>query len=73
MNFSSTNGSINLYFPEDINADIKARTTNGSINCDLNITEQYSHSKKKMDIVVNDGGTYIYVKTTNGSINIRES
>jgi len=73
MNFSSTNGSISLYLPEDIDADIKARTTNGGINCDLNVTEQYSRSKKKFDAVINDGGTYIYIKTTNGSINIRES
>lgn len=72
MNFSSTNGSVKIYLPEDINADIKARTTNGSINCDMNITEQFSRSKKKLDAVINDGGTYIYVKTTNGSINIRE-
>jgi Toastrack DUF4097 len=73
MNFSSTNGSITLYLPEDIDADIKARTTNGSIHCDLNVTEQLSHSKKSFDAVVNNGGIYIYLKTTNGSINIRES
>ena len=73
MNFSSTNGSINLYLPQDIDADIKARTTNGSINCNLNITEQYSHSRKSLDAVVNNGGIYIYLKTTNGSIHIRES
>ncbi len=73
MNFSSTNGSISVYLPEEINADIKARTTNGSINCNLNVTEQYSRSKKKFDAIINDGGTYIYLKTTNGSIHIRES
>ena len=71
--FFNTNGSIKIYLPEDINADIKARTTNGSINCDMNITDQFSRSKKKLDAVINDGGTYIYVKTTNGSIHIRES
>jgi len=73
MNFSSTNGSISVYLPRDIDADIKARTTNGSINCNLNITEQFSHSRKSLDAVVNKGGTYIYLKTTNGSIHIRES
>lgn len=73
MNFSSTNGSITVFLPQDIDADIKARTTNGSINCDLNVTEQYSRSRKKLDAIINKGGTYIYFKTTNGSINIRES
>lgn len=73
MNFTSTNGSIKLYLPENIDADIKARTTNGSVNCDMNVTEQFSSSRKSLDAVINNGGTYIYVKTTNGSIHIRES
>jgi DUF4097 and DUF4098 domain-containing protein YvlB len=72
MNFTSTNGSISLYLPEDIGAEIKARTTNGSINCDMNVTEHYERSKKSLDVEVNDGGVLIYVKTTNGSINIYE-
>jgi hypothetical protein len=73
MSFTSTNGSIKLFLPENIDAEISARTTNGSINCDLPITEKYSRSKKKLEAVINDGGMMIYLKTTNGSIRIRES
>ncbi len=72
MSFKSTNGSIKLYLPEKIDAEIRARTTNGSISCDLPITEKYSRSKKKLEAIINDGGLMIYLKTTNGSIRIRE-
>ncbi len=73
MSFSSTNGSIKLYLPENIDAEISARTTNGSISCDLPVSEKYSRSKKKLEAIINDGGMMIYIKTTNGSIRIRES
>jgi len=73
MSFKSTNGSIKLFLPDNIDAEIRARTTNGSISCDLPITERYSRSKKKLEAVINDGGMMIYLKTTNGSIRIRES
>jgi len=73
MSFSSTNGSIRLYLPGEINAEIKAKTTNGSINCDLPIRERYGRSKKSLEAVINDGGMYIYLNTTNGSIHIQES
>lgn len=72
MSFVSTNGSIKLYLPEDTNAEIKARTTNGSINCDMNINERFEESRKRLDVVINDGGILIYLKTTNGSIHINE-
>lgn len=73
MNFLSTNGSIKVYLPGSINADVRAQTTNGSINCDLPISQRYSSSRKKLDGVINDGGMLIYLKTTNGSIHLRES
>ncbi|KAA3613179.1 MAG: hypothetical protein D8M58_12800 [Calditrichaeota bacterium] len=73
MSFKSTNGSIKLFVPDDIDAEIRARTTNGSISCDLPNMRDYNRSKRKMEAVVNDGGMMIYLKTTNGSIRIRES
>lgn len=72
MSFETTNGSVKVYLPRNIDADLRAKTTNGSIRCELNITEEYSHSKKRMDAVINDGGTDIYIRTTNGSIKLYE-
>lgn len=74
MSFTSTNGSIKLYLPNDIKADVKARTTNGSIDCDLPITDRFGGSRKQLDAEINGGGDLdIYIKTTNGSIKINES
>lgn len=73
MSFKSTNGSIKIFLPENIDAEIRARTTNGSISCDLPISEKFSRSRKKLDALINGGGMMIYLKTTNGSIRIRES
>lgn len=70
MTFTSTNGSIKIYLPENLNADFRAQTTNGSIHCELPVTEYYNESKKKVSGMINDGGAQIYLKTTNGSVKL---
>lgn len=72
MTFRSTNGSIKVYLPGDTNADVEAKTTNGSINCDLPIRGKSKSSKRHFYGEINDGGSLIYLKTTNGSIKIYE-
>lgn len=72
MGFRTTNGSIKLYLPHSIDADIEARTTNGRIRCELPLTESYEKSKRRLEGEINDGGPLIYLKTTNGSISILE-
>lgn len=72
MTFKSTNGSIKVYLPRDVNADVEAKTTNGSISCDLPLKGEHSKSKRHFYGEINDGGSLIYLKTTNGSIRIYE-
>lgn len=72
MTFKSTNGSIKVYLPSDTNADVEAKTTNGSISCDLPIHRTNERSKRHLYGEINDGGSLIYLKTTNGSIKIYE-
>jgi hypothetical protein len=72
MTFKSTNGSIKVYLPRNINADVEAKTTNGSISCDLPIRGESKGSKRHFYGKINDGGSLIYLKTTNGSIRIYE-
>ena len=72
MTFKSTNGSIKVYLPVDTNADVEAKTTNGSISCDLPIRGTNRQSKHHFYGEINDGGSLIYLKTTNGSIRIYE-
>ncbi len=72
MTFKSTNGSIKVYLPRNINADVEAKTTNGSISCDLPTKGESKRSKRHFYGEINDGGSLIYLKTTNGSIRIYE-
>jgi DUF4097 and DUF4098 domain-containing protein YvlB len=72
MEIRTTNGSIKLWLPGNINADLEAHTTNGSIDCDLPLSEKYRKSRRALDATINDGGALIYLKTTNGSIHIYE-
>ena len=72
MTFKSTNGSIKVYLPSDTDADVEAKTTNGSIDCDLPIHRESKRSKRHLYGEINDGGSLIYLKTTNGSIKIYE-
>ncbi len=72
MRFRTTNGSIKLLLPYNTNADLEARTTNGSIKCELPLTERYAKSHKRLEGEINDGGTLLTLRTTNGSIKILE-
>lgn len=72
LKLQTTNGSIKAYCPEDINADVYAHTTNGSIQTEFPVTVQGSFSNKSLEGRINKGGNRIYLHTTNGSIEINK-
>ena len=72
MNFRTTNGSITLTLPSDLRAGLTARTTNGSVQTDFPITVQGTFRKNRLEGEINGGGASIELRTTNGSIRIRE-
>ncbi len=72
MNFRTTNGSIRVYFPENLRADIDARTTNGSVRTDFPIEVRGKFSKRRLKGKINGGGGRIVLHTTNGGIKILE-
>ncbi len=69
----TTNGGISLTIDsENIDADVEARITNGRISIDFPVTIQSGQiSKRRLDGRIGDGGPLISLKTTNGSIKIR--
>lgn len=73
MTLQTTNGSIQLYIPEYCNADLEARTINGSVRSSLPIAWEDSQSKRIRYGQLNNGGPMIFLKTTNGSIRIEAS
>ena len=68
----STNGGITLSIEDrSFDADLEARTTNGSIQVDFPVTIQAGwNSKRHIEGKIGDGGSLISLKTTNGSIKI---
>jgi len=69
----TTNGSIRLEIasPESLNAELMARTTNGSISVDFPVTLQnLRQSRRVVEARIGQGGPEISLRTTNGSITI---
>lgn len=74
LSFSTTNGSIHVSLPKNVKGSFEARTTNGHIETDFPITIRGKFSRKSISGDLNGGGaTQIRLKTTNGSIYLRES
>ncbi|HEY2324634.1 MAG TPA: DUF4097 family beta strand repeat-containing protein [Thermoanaerobaculia bacterium] len=67
---STTNGKIVLTVPSSLAAEIDASTTNGSIDSELAVTT-HSISHHSLRGTVNGGGAELRLRTTNGSIEIR--
>ncbi len=72
LRLSTTNGSIDVTCPEDINADVSAHTTNGSITSEFPVTIQGSFNNKSFEGRINKGGSKISLHTTNGGIEINK-
>ena len=70
VDISTTNGSVSLTIPKNIDADIDMNTTNGKIKGnDLHITVD-EISKKRIRGKLGSGGNELNVRTTNGGITI---
>ena len=72
MKLRTTNGGISLALPADVQATLSARTTNGSVSTDFPVTVQGTFRKNRLEGDLNGGGANLDLKTTNGSIKIRE-
>jgi DUF4097 and DUF4098 domain-containing protein YvlB len=72
MHFETTNGSVVAEFPRDFSARISARTTNGSIRCDFPLTRESRTGRNSLEGRIGDSGGNVTLRTTNGSISIRQ-
>jgi len=72
MSFHTVNGSINLYVPQNISADIDISTTNGGVHTDFPLTVEGKWGPKSIRGSVNGGGNQIKLKTVNGSVSLYE-
>lgn len=71
LNFKTLNGAINLDLPANLSADIDAETMNGHINSDFPINLISVKDRKHLRGRIGNGGRELFLKTLNGSINLR--
>ena len=72
MFFHTVNGSINLYVPQNISADIDISTANGGVHTDFPLTVKGKWGPKSIKGTINGGGNQIKLKTVNGSVSLHE-
>ena len=65
------NGSVKFKAPQGLSAKVEASTHNGSIHTDIPITVVGKISKNKLNGTIGSGEGKLYLKTHNGSINIK--
>lgn len=71
ISFITTNGSVELRMQPDLAVRIEARTSNGRVSSDFSSPEGQP-SRKRLAVDLNGGGPTIELKTSNGSIRLRE-
>ena len=67
--FETVNGSVRLEVPEQLNADLQIRTTNGRITTDLPITTTRA-TRRLVEGTLGAGGPTLRLQTVNGSITL---
>ncbi len=68
---TTSNGSLRVDMPRDYSAHLTARTGNGSLNVDRPITVT-GRIGREIDTDLGKGGPTLRLRTSNGSLNIRE-
>ena len=69
---TTSGGSISVYLKPDIRVTLDASTSGGRVNSELPITVQGTIRKNKLQGKINGGGPELYLRTSGGSIYIRE-
>lgn len=69
LRFSTVNGTITVALPSDANADLRARTMNGSVTTDFDISVT-TRKRNRLTGTIGRGGGNLDLSAINGSIRI---
>lgn len=69
---TTSGGSITAYLAKGIEANLFAKTSGGSVHCDMPVTIQGEVKRTRIEGKINGGGQELYLKTSGGSIRIKE-
>jgi DUF4097 and DUF4098 domain-containing protein YvlB len=66
---TTTNGSVRLTLPRDVNAEVEAHTVNGSVSCDFELSGE-NKSRRRLEGRIGSGGARFEIGTVNGSASV---
>jgi hypothetical protein len=69
--FHTTNGSVVVTLPGNLNADVNASTTTGNIETDFPLEVRGRIMNRRLSGRIGTGGRVLSIETTNGSIELR--
>ena len=73
MRFSTTNGSVTVYAPPSLSADLEMTTTNGGVVSDFPLTINGSIRPNQLRATLGAGGRTIVVRSTNGNVALKRN
>ena len=73
MRFTSTNGSVTVYAPPSLSADLEMSTTNGGVSTEFPLTVSGRFMQRSVRGTLGQGGRSIVVRTTNGDIALKRN
>jgi hypothetical protein len=73
LKFETVNGSLTIFLPAAVNAEVEAQTVNGSINTDFPLTVQGKFGPKKIQGTIGQGGPRLELATVNGSVTLHKN
>ncbi len=73
MRFSTTNGSVTVFAPPSLNAEIEMSTTNGGVVTDFPVTVSGRVARNSLRGTLGQGGRSIIVRSTNGDVALKRN
>jgi hypothetical protein len=70
--FRTVNGSIELTFPGELHAELRAETVNGDIESDWPVTVRGRFGPKRVTGTIGRGGRVLHLETVNGDITLKK-
>lgn len=73
MRFTTTNGSVTLFAPPSLSADLEMATVNGDLHSEFPITMTGRFLRNSIKATLGQGGRSIIVRTTNGDVSLKRN
>lgn len=73
MRFTTTNGSVTVFAPPALSADIEMSTTNGGLSTDFPLTISGRVARNSVRGTLGAGGRSIIVRSTNGDVSLKRN